>query len=105
MQAGCQGFKFPRFHHYGSVVQLVRTPACHAGGRPFKSGQSRQGSESLSDDRFYRPYSLLNVASKGVALKGFVPVQNPISGDDAEVQGAAAAIICRISSVGRAAHL
>ena len=24
-------------HQYGAVVQLVRTPACHAGGRGFKS--------------------------------------------------------------------
>ena len=27
---------------YGFVVQLVRTPACHAGGRGFKSHRSRQ---------------------------------------------------------------
>ena len=26
---------------YGAVVQLVRTPACHAGGRGFKSLPSR----------------------------------------------------------------
>ena len=26
----------------GSVVQLVRTPACHAGGRGFKSHPRRQ---------------------------------------------------------------
>ena len=26
---------------FGAVVQLVRTPACQAGGREFKSRQSR----------------------------------------------------------------
>ena len=30
------------FSNPGSVVQLVRTPACHAGGRGFKSLPSRQ---------------------------------------------------------------
>ena len=35
---------------------------------------------------------LFKCCVKGLALEGFVPVQNPISGDDAEVQGAAAAI-------------
>ncbi len=28
---------------YGSVVQLVRTPACHAGGRRFEPVLSRHG--------------------------------------------------------------
>ena len=27
---------------YGPVVQLVRTPACHAGGRQFESVRGRQ---------------------------------------------------------------
>ncbi len=29
------------FYKNGAVVQLVRTPACQAGGREFKSRQSR----------------------------------------------------------------
>ena len=28
-------------HHIGLVVQLVRTPACHAGGRQFESVRGR----------------------------------------------------------------
>ena len=49
--AGGCGFKsHPRIHRlgrdvksaiYGSLVQTVRTPACHAGGRRFETGTSR----------------------------------------------------------------
>ena len=32
---------------YGPVVQLVRTPACHAGGREFEPHPGRQKKPSL----------------------------------------------------------
>ena len=31
----------PIFTYFGLVVQLVRTPACHAGGRQFESVRGR----------------------------------------------------------------
>ncbi len=42
LQAECQRFDPVNSHQYGSVVQLVRTLACHARGRGFEPHPSRQ---------------------------------------------------------------
>ena len=49
LQAGCHRFEpcnshqihFMKIKCYGPVVQLVRTPACHAGGREFEPHPGR----------------------------------------------------------------
>ena len=40
----------------GVVVQLVRIPACHAGGREFESRPYRRKSEERSSDFFVVEY-------------------------------------------------
>gem|GEM_PF-3518727 len=37
----------------GAVVQLVRMPACHAGGRGFESLPHRQNASQFSEGRFW----------------------------------------------------
>ncbi len=41
LQAEGHRFEPYNFHHFGPVVQLVRTPPCHGGGREFESHPGR----------------------------------------------------------------
>ena len=49
LQAEGHRFEPCIFHHHGAVVQLVRMPACHAGGRGFEPLLRRHDNRSDED--------------------------------------------------------
>ena len=65
----------------GAVVQLVRTPACHAGGRGFKSLPRRHFSSSLSGRRknkFASVAQLVEQRTENPRVVGSIPTGGTI---------------------------
>ena len=75
-------------HPFGAVVQLVRTPACHAGGRGFKSLPRRQkGNDFILTLLFAQVAQLVEQRTENPRVAGSIP---------------AGGTICECSSSGRA---
>ena len=61
-------------HPFGAVVQLVRTPACHAGGRGFKSLPRRQKGRDFITALFYAQVAqLVEQRTENPRVAGSIP--------------------------------
>ena len=67
---GCSNYKPQGINRLEIVVQLVRTPACQAGGREFKSRRSRNIKAHLSVG-FYFYIILLNIIDLRLLISAF----------------------------------
>ena len=87
LQAGGHRFEPYCFHHYGPVVQLVRTLACHARGQGFESPSGRQFFSRLPTD-YALIAQLVEQGTENPRVVGSIPTGGTIS--------------CGFSSFGRA---
>ena len=87
---------------HGPVVQLVRTPACHAGGRRFEPVLGRQGMQKCP---FYASVAqLVEQRTENPRVVGSIPTGGTTPSDDYSSDGASLKSfhICGHSSFGRA---
>ena len=74
-----EGHRFEPYcsHHFGPVVQLVRTPACHAGGRGFEPLPGRQNAFVAQS---------VEQGTENPCVTGSIPVEGTICGSGSVVE-------------------